>query len=297
MKKIKISFIGCVNFSAQMLNEIIINGYKPTLVITKKASNFNSDFFDLAPICVENNIKYVYTNDVNSNEILNEVREHKPDVVFCFGWSSLIKKDFLEIPTLGVLGFHPALIPENKGRHPIIWALALGLKQTGSTFFFMDEGADTGDIISQVKLNVDIKDNASILYDKIIATSKTQIHDILIGLENDSYSRQKQNLNKGNSWRKRTKKDGEIDFRMSSMSIYNLVRSLDKPYPGSHFILNNEEIKVWKVKIGNETSNNIEPGKVLEIKKDKIQIKTGDGTIWLLNHELLNLPTINTYIK
>jgi methionyl-tRNA formyltransferase len=84
---------------------------------------------------------------------------------------------------------------------------------------------------------------------------------------------------------------------MSSMSIYNLVRSLDKPYPGSHFILNNEEIKVWKVKIGNETSNNIEPGKVLEIKKDKIQIKTGDGTIWLLNHELLNLPTINTYIK
>jgi len=297
MKKIKIVFVGCVNFSASMLNEIIINGYKPSLVITKKSSRFNSDFCDLSTICIKNNIKYIYTNDVNSNEVINELKAHKPDVVFCFGWSSLIKKDFLQIPTLGVLGFHPALIPENKGRHPIIWALALGLKQTGSTFFFMDEGADTGDIISQVKLNIDIKDNASTLYDKIIATSKTQIHDILLELENASYSKRKQNLNKGNSWRKRTKKDGEIDFRMSSMSIYNLVRSLDKPYPGSHFILNNEEIKVWKVKIGNEVSNNIEPGKVLAIKNDKIQIKTGDGTVWLLNHELLSKPTINTYLK
>ena len=52
---------------------------------------------------------------------------------------------------MGILGYHPSLLPFNRGRHPIIWALALGLKETGSTFFFMDENADTGDIVSQKK--------------------------------------------------------------------------------------------------------------------------------------------------
>ena len=47
------------------------------------------------------------------------------------------------------MGYHPAELPYNRGRHPIIWALALGLKSTASTFFYMKEGADDGDIISQ----------------------------------------------------------------------------------------------------------------------------------------------------
>jgi len=58
-------------------------------------------------------------------------------------------KESLDLPHLGVIDFHPAALPANRGRHPIIWALVLGLQETASTFFFMDEGADSGDIISQ----------------------------------------------------------------------------------------------------------------------------------------------------
>jgi len=41
----------------------------------------------------------------------------------------------LGIAPLGVVGFHPAALPANRGRHPLIWALFLGLKKTASTFF------------------------------------------------------------------------------------------------------------------------------------------------------------------
>ena len=37
---------------------------------------------------------------------------------------------------MGVLGFHPSELPKNRGRHPLIWALALGLKKSASTFFY-----------------------------------------------------------------------------------------------------------------------------------------------------------------
>ena len=78
---------------------------------------------------------------------------------------------------MGVLGYHPAELPKNRGRHPIIWALVLGLKRTASTFFFMDEGADTGDILSQYKINISKNDNAETLYNRIIEVAMKQVDE------------------------------------------------------------------------------------------------------------------------
>lgn len=75
---------------------------------------------------------------------------------------------------MGVIGFHPAALPNNRGRHPIIWALALGLNETASTFFKMDEGADTGDIVSQVKIPICESDYAADLYENIMCAAKNR---------------------------------------------------------------------------------------------------------------------------
>ena len=87
-------------------------------------------------------IKYLlrYVDDVNSKDNYNWIKSLNPDIIFCFGWSNLLKKDILTLAPMGVLGFHPSKLPQNRGRHPLIWALALGLKKSASTFFFMDEG-------------------------------------------------------------------------------------------------------------------------------------------------------------
>ena len=66
-----------------------------------------------------------------------------PDVIFCFGWSRLLKKRLLTIPKHGVVGFHPAELPMNRGKTSIDLGLSFRFKKTASTFFIMDEGADT----------------------------------------------------------------------------------------------------------------------------------------------------------
>ena len=80
----------------------------------------------------------------------------------------MIGKDVLNIPSKGIIGNHPAELPYNRGRHPIIWALALGLESTASTFFIMNESADTGDIISQETISIKDTDYARDLYNKLI---------------------------------------------------------------------------------------------------------------------------------
>jgi len=278
----KILVIGCVFFSSEMLKELINMNVNVVGVCTTKSSSFNNDHFNLGIISEKNNIPTSYLEDINSSESINWIKEKNPDIIFCLGWSRLIKKDLLEYKN-GIIGYHPAALPMNRGRHPLIWALALGLKRTGSTFFFMDENADSGDIISQEIVDIKKDDDANSLYQKIINISKIQLKDILINFKKNKIIRSPQNDNLSNYWRKRNIKDGEIDWRMSSESIDNLIKALTHPYIGAHFLYHNKVIKVWKSKYVKQNLDNIEPGKVLSASMNHCAIKTGDGIIQILD--------------
>ncbi|MCE2613624.1 formyl transferase [Flavobacteriaceae bacterium D16] len=291
----RIFFIGTVEFSKRTLNKIVDLKGNIVGVATKSKSGFNADFSDLTPICEANGIPFKYVKDINAPHIIDWIQTLQPDIIFCFGWSSLLKKDLLTLAPKGVIGYHPAALPSNRGRHPIIWALVLGLQETASTFFFMGEGADDGDILSQEKVEISKADDASSLYEKLTTSALNQIAVFLDQLASDTYMRLQQDHSKANSWRKRSRKDGEIDFRMSSQAIYNLVRGLTRPYVGAHIDKEEEEIKVWKVEIGKTYNTNIEPGKVLNVKNNQIEVKTGDGSIWLVEHEFTILPDVNEY--
>ena len=292
----RILFIGTVEFSHKALEKLISLNANIVGVCTKEKSNFNSDFSDLTPLCKKSNIPYKYIDDINSQDSIDWIKSLKPDIIFCFGWSSLIKKELLDLPKMGVVGYHPAKLPQNRGRHPLIWAMVLGLKKSASTFFFMQEGADDGDILSQKKFDILYEDNAQSLYNKVSNIALEQIEDFLPQLQNNSFQRIKQNHDKANIWRKRGKADGKIDFRMTSNAIYNLVRALTKPYVGAHIEYKNKDITIWKVEEIEFNKNNIEFGKVLEINGDTIIVKTYDKAIKIIEHEFKELPKVGEYL-
>ena len=292
----KILFIGTVEFSYKALKKLIELKAEIVGVCTKKKSNFNSDFVDLTSLCKNAIIPFKYVDDINSNENIDWIRSLSPDIIFCFGWSNLIKKDLLGLPKMGVVGYHPALLPKNRGRHPLIWALALGLNVGGSTFFFMTEGTDDGDILSQEKVEILYEDDAKSLYDKVSNIALRQIEDFLPKLQNNSFKTIKQNNDLANVWRKRGKVDGKIDFRMTSRAIYNLVRALTKPYVGAHVEYNGQDISIWKVEEVEFDQNNIEFGKVLENDGKSIVVKTYDKAIKIIDHDFKELPKVGEYI-
>ena len=133
----RILFIGSLKFSENLLINLIESSENIVGVVSLKSPKYNADFSDISLIANGNNIDSISIDDINSRETISWIRKKSPDIIFCFGWSRLIKKEILDIPKIGIIGYHPSLLPSNKGRHPIIWALALGLKETGSTFFFL----------------------------------------------------------------------------------------------------------------------------------------------------------------
>ena len=278
-----IVFIGCVDFSARCLESLIRLNAKIVGVCTLETSLANADHVDLTPIAEQNSIPICYATDINSAQTIAWIRELAPDVIFCLGWSRLIKEEVLQIPPMGVVGFHPAALPKNRGRHPIIWSLVLGLDETASTFFIMDEGADSGDILSQRPVNIMLDDNASSLYTRVTGTAIAQIEEFLPRLIARTYYLYPQDHSLANNWRKRGAHDGQVDWRMSAKSIYNLVRGLSHPYVGAHFMHRGAEIKVWECKIVTGTPDHIEPGKILRLGESGPIIKTGEGAVELIS--------------
>ncbi|MDC1535395.1 formyltransferase family protein [Gammaproteobacteria bacterium] len=286
-KKKKIVLIGCVH-STKAAFDFLINMessyFEFSGVVSKSQSNINADFFNIANLSKKKKIPlFLYDSTKDSNNMSKWLEDIKPDLIFVIGWSHIISKKVLSIPSISIIGFHPSELPMNRGRHPIIWSLVLGLKQTASSFFLMEGEVDKGPIVNQKKIKISINDNAESLYKKINQAIPIQLNQILRRIKNKSLIAHKQNDGQSNLWRKRTASDGEIDWRMSSSSIYNLIRALSSPYSGAFFKDNSgKEIKVFKSTIYlGIIANNLEPGKILKSNPNELLVKTSDGAILL----------------
>lgn len=287
----RLLLIGCVKSSEVFLQKLINMNADIVGVVTKAEAGFNSDFVDLGDICRKQDIDYRYTKDINDEETKNYMKSKAADLFLCLGWSRILDTEVLRIPRLGCIGFHPAKLPYNRGRHPLIWALALGLEETASTLFLMDATADTGQVISQERIAIEYQDDAARLYDKVMAVAVNQLEEVLNAFEDNTVNLKSYLPSEGNVWRKRGKADGKIDWRMSSRSIYNLVRALTKPYVGAHFVYQEKEYKIWKVReVFKEGYENIEPGKVIKVTEDHhIVVKVADNLIEIVDGDNVDI--------
>lgn len=289
---LRVAFIGCVGSSKVVLQTLL--SLPPSLcevvaIVTMRSTALNSDHVDLDGLAP--GVPLLHVEDApDATRQAGWLRERRPDLVFCVGWSRLLGDEVLKVAPRGVVGFHPTALPANRGRHPLVWALALGLDRTASSFFLMDAGADSGPLLSQLPVDIDRDDDAASLYAKVLALLPHQVESIVRGLADGSLTPQPQDASRATYWRKRNADDGRIDWRMDASGVRNLVRALARPYPGAHFMHQGRAVKVWKCDELSEGPPNAEPGKVLAVEGRRITVRCGRGSVRLTDHELDTLP-------
>lgn len=283
----RIVFVGAVRFSACCLREVLdCGGNEVTVVaLSPERSGMHSDYADLSGLAADNGLPcHVVQKSINDSQTVSFIRGCRPDVMFVFGWSQLIGPELLSIPLQGCLGSHPALLPLNRGRHPLIWALVEGLRESGLTFFYLGEGADDGDIVWQGAFSIDIEDDAETLYGKMEELGRQGIREFLPQLQDGTAPRRPQDHSMATYWGKRTKSDGEITWDGSCMAIYNLVRALARPYPGAHTYVDGVEVTVWRAELLSGADAESRPGTVLSVDESRAVISTGDGRIGITEY-------------
>lgn len=119
----------------------------------------------------------------NSKSFMKELSSLKPDVIINQS-QSIIKKELLEIPKIGVINRHNALLPKNRGRLTPFWVLYKEEKETGVSIHFVTEELDAGDIIVQKRFPITRKDNFNSVVKKNYEIAPIAMLEALAKLEN-----------------------------------------------------------------------------------------------------------------
>lgn len=82
------------------------------------------------------------------------VLEFKPDLILALGYMRIIDAALIRLFPSRIINVHPSLLPAFPGMHSQKQAFEYGVKVTGATVHFVDEGTDTGPIILQSAVNV-----------------------------------------------------------------------------------------------------------------------------------------------
>ena len=89
------------------------------------------------------------------------------DLVVLAGFMRILKGDFLRAFPLRVVNIHPSLLPAFPGLEAWKQALDHGVKVTGCTVHYVDQGVDSGPIIGQETVPVLAEDTAGMLHERI----------------------------------------------------------------------------------------------------------------------------------
>lgn len=111
-----------------------------------------------------NGINNINAANVNSPEVVEQIRQNNPDLIVSVSMNQIVKKEILEMPPKRCINVHCAPLPRYGGMSPYVWALAEDEDHSAATIHYMDEGLDVGDIIVQEKVGVVKNDSAFALF-------------------------------------------------------------------------------------------------------------------------------------
>tara|TARA_B100000575_G_C23141388_1_gene664342 strand:+ start:5098 stop:5931 length:834 start_codon:yes stop_codon:yes gene_type:complete len=274
----KLAFCTCVKLGKSCIEKVYEIGGKFDLLITLEdhLSTKKSGRIFLDDLAQKNDTPLLKINHINDEASINSLIDYEIDWLFLIGWSQIASSNVLNSCKKGVIGAHPTLLPRGRGRAAIPWTIIKGLNKTGVTFFNMDEGVDTGNILGQKEITVLKNETAATLYEKVNNSHIDLIEEVWRKIESNSLTEIIQDNQKSTYWEGRKPSDGEIfPNKMTINEIDKLVRATTKPYPGAFVLKNKSKLIIWEGK----------KGKAL----DGIKIKCIDGYYTATNYQKVSL--------
>jgi len=278
--------MGISEFAIHCTQALIDSGANILAFISKPESSRPNNPVSFSAFLKEKNIPYHKITDINTDEGIQLLRKYKPDYIFG-ALTNILKESVLEIPRYYCIGTHPTDLPFNRGRHPLHWLISMGIKESKLSFFILDEGIDTGNILAQTPYKISSSDDIGDVINNMNKAAYLGMRDVYKKLfSNPKDPGVIQDSSKINYWRKRTPHDVTIDLRMSANLITRIVRSFTLPYPCAILIYKNYKIKIKKAKISKtkldaDELQRIEPGRIISVDEKILIVKVDDKIIEL----------------
>ena len=284
----KVIFMGTPDFAVATLEEIIEAGHEVLLVVSQPDKAVGrSKALKYTPVkacAVEHGIEVYQPEKIRAKESVEYIKQFTPDIIIVEAFGQIIPKAILDLPKYGCVNVHASLLPKYRGAAPIQWAVINGDPVTGVTTMRMDEGLDTGDMIMTQEVVVSEDETGGSLFDKLSIEGAKLCVKTMDAIANGTAVYTKQDDSQATHTAKIYKEMGSIDWSNDAEVIERLIRGLN-PWPSAYTKLDDKNMKIWKAKV---VSHEIqaEPGCIVRVTKDSIEVQAGYGILSLLEVQL-----------
>ncbi|MBN1287913.1 MAG: methionyl-tRNA formyltransferase [Anaerolineae bacterium] len=219
---------------------------------------------------------------LRSEEAIKQIKSWQPDIAVVAAFGQILSPEVLDIPPHGCTNVHASLLPRWRGASPINAAIRAGDKVSGVTLMRIDPGMDTGPIIAQREIELDKRETASTLHDRLAKLGAELLTEALPGYVAGAIKPKPQPRESITHAPRLTKSEGKIDWSRPAEEIDRLVRAYD-PWPGTFTRWNGKVLKVLKAHPEPSITTSeapFPPGRVVDSDMG-IAVGTGDGLLVL----------------
>ena len=297
-ESLRIVFLGTPEFAVESLDALVSGGYNIVGVVTMpdKIGGRGHKVIE-SPVkqyAVAHGLKLMQPANLKEPEFVEELRSLNADLQIVIAFR-MLPEIVWSMPPMGTFNLHASLLPKYRGAAPINRAVMNGETETGVTTFFLKHEIDTGDIIQQVAVPIEIDDDVEAVHDRLMHLGASLVLEtvdaILAGIVKPI--EQEKLLTAGEEPTpapKIFKEDCRIDWNKTSWEVYNHIRGLS-PYPAAWSAFVDAQGTEYQFKVFKTShpekfqSSPVAPG-TIEYTKHTIKIACADVFIEILSLQL-----------
>jgi len=278
----RLVYMGTPQFAVPPLQALVEAGHEIIGVVTRTDKPVGRGKTLAAPpvkrAAVDRGLPVMQPGRVRDAAFVEQLRTLAPDAIIVAAYGQILPKDILTLPKFGCLNIHASLLPRYRGAAPINWAIVRGEKESGVTIMQMDEGMDTGAILTQERIPIEDADTAGTLSEKLSLLGARMITAALQLFASGNLVPTAQDASKATLAPLLKKENGIIDWTLSAVEIRNRVRGFS-PWPGAYSFLDR---KIHKILAAETVSGPGEAGLLYVREKNILEIGTGSGLLRIL---------------
>lgn len=231
--------------------------------------------------------------ELNSPEFVEVIRKTEPDYVISGYYAKIFKKQILSLPPKGCINIHPTGLPRFRGLSPYFTHMLFGDDTNYITMHWLDPGVDTGDIIAQGSTKILPGDTGFSCGHRLTEAGAAIFRENWPLVKAGKAPRIVQDESKASnfnfSWDL-----AEIDWHKSNFDIFNLVRSITRPFSGAWTIAGGYKMNVWAAQMVDPAEElpapEAVPGQVLALTGKGMWVRCGEGQLEILDAALEDRP-------
>ena len=281
-KDFRIIFMGTPDFSACCLKALIDSGFNVVLVMSQPDKPVGRKHIITPPpakVCaLENNIPVYQPDSLKTDEAYETMAGYEPDLIITAAYGKILPVRILELSKVKAINVHASLLPERRGSAPVQRAIMEGDKVTGVTIMQMEEGMDTGDMISRVEVPIDINIHTDELMELLAVKGSELLSDTLEDYCDGKIDPVKQDEALVTVCPPIRAEEGEFSWDMNALDIHNKVRALSS-WPGALTSLDGKKVKIYDSEYieSFEADDSLPAGAVVKAHKKDLIVKCGEG--------------------